>query len=151
MPISSRTKAVLLKLRHAAKNARRRCINPKERHYSDYGERGIEFRFESVASCVDYLLTLPGHYDLTLWIDRIDNDGHYEVGNIRFTTRSESQKNRRTSRPSHNKDSVVRYHQRHGFGKCFSRLIAKGVMPREVAELYCLSRNTVNRIRGRYN
>lgn len=150
MPTSSRTKLALKKLWYAARNALRRCTDSKERHYHDYGGRGIEFRFPDVESCVSHLLTLPGCYDLSLWIDRIDNDGHYEAGNIRFTTRSESQRNRRRSRPPKNKFSLVPYHKRHGFDKCFTKLLRKGVTPEGIGKLYCLSRQTVSRIIGRY-
>lgn len=149
MPISFRTKAVLKKLWHAAWNAHRRCTNTTHKYYKDYGGRGIEFRFLSVDACRDYLLTLPGHSNLSMWIDRVDNDGHYEIGNLQFTTRSESQKNRRRSRPPHNKDSLLQYHRRHGFDRCCMRLYNRGVVPREIAKLYGISRNTVRRLIGK--
>jgi len=31
-------------------------------------------------------------------LDRIDNDGHYKPGNVRWSTRSESMKNRRMTK-----------------------------------------------------
>lgn len=152
MPISFRTKTVLNKLKGAARNAYKRCTDQNHAYYDDYGKRGIEFHFPSVEACVLYLITLQGHDDLSLWIDRIDNNGHYEVGNLRFTTRSVSQKNRRTSRPEHNGESFngVRYYIKHGFDRCFKRLINKGVSPRMVAQLYGISRQTVSRVIGRH-
>lgn len=67
--------------------ARTRCTNKKRKEYPRYGGRGIKF-----------LLT---HGDVEiLWhrdnasnmvrptIDRIDNDGHYELGNCRFIEKS---------------------------------------------------------------
>ena len=137
------------KLRHAAWNARRRCINTLDAHYEEYGGRGIEFRFQDVPSCVAYLLTLPGHDDLRLWIDRINNDGHYEVGNIRFNTRGDSQRNRRRSKPP-NEETLVQYLVRCGFHWCFTRMMRRGLLSAEVAKLYCVSRNTVNRAIGRH-
>lgn len=153
MPTSYRTKVVLKKLWDAARNAYRRCTDSTCKAYVNYGGRGIEFRFSSIQVCADYLSTLQYHDDLSLWIDRIDNNGHYEVGNIKFTTRGESQRNRRRSRPLHNNDSFngVRYYIRHGFSRCFRRLINKGFTPKTVARLYCISRQTVCRVVGRYS
>jgi hypothetical protein len=45
---------------------------------------------------VAYLMTLDGWDNDGLVIDRIDNDGHYEPGNLRFVTRSVSQRNKRS-------------------------------------------------------
>jgi hypothetical protein len=72
-----------------------RCSDPKARRYECYGGRGIEVRFSDVQSFVDHLKTLPGWDDPSLLIDRIDNDGHYEPGNLRFTTAQVQANNRR--------------------------------------------------------
>ena len=69
----------------AAKN---RCTNPNYPRFGDYGGRGIEFRLNSVQEVIDAIGPRPeGDYS----IDRIDNDGHYEVTNIRWATRSQQQ------------------------------------------------------------
>lgn len=88
-------KSVLYKLRGAAKNAFNRCNDSKSKQYHDYGGRGIKVCFVDVISFVKHLLTLEGYDNLELVIDRIDNNGHYEVGNLRFTTRLESSRNSR--------------------------------------------------------
>lgn len=44
---------------------------------------------------LQYLITLPGWDNPELEIDRIDNNGNYEPGNLRFISRSENSKNRR--------------------------------------------------------
>jgi len=78
-------------------SARRRCTNPADEYYFDYGGRGIEFRFTSVTEFIDALRTpdnptgrRPAGVNskgITLWtLDRIDNDGHYEKGNVRWAT-----------------------------------------------------------------
>jgi hypothetical protein len=77
-----------------ASNAKDRCTNPRNRRFSDYGGRGIEFRFESptaMAVWVQENLGLRPDWQL----DRIDNDGHYEAGNLRYVTASENQRNSR--------------------------------------------------------
>lgn len=83
---------------HAVYNAISRCTNIKHRRYADWGGRGIEvcpeWFLSPIAFC-EHLVSLPGYDDPLLILDRIDNDGHYEPGNLRWATRSESQKNRR--------------------------------------------------------
>lgn len=76
-----------------------RCTNPNDLSYHNYGGRGIQFRFGSVVEAVNYILKELPHktYD-SLDIDRIDNDGHYEPGNLRLCSRSENLSNRRTKR-----------------------------------------------------
>ena len=85
--------AVKARLRNRAKAARRRCDDPGRAAY--YG-RGVRVKFPSIAWFVWYLRTLPGHDDPGKWIDRIDPDGHYEPGNLRFVTPKESAANTRS-------------------------------------------------------
>lgn len=74
----------------------RRCNNPDAIGYHNYGGRGIQFRFDSFAEAAEYYHSLP-NCSPSLQIDRIDNDGHYEPGNIRFATQSENMQNTRVS------------------------------------------------------
>lgn len=81
-----------------AGNAIKRCYDESHLSYRNYGVRGIRVHIDWLAEpkqFVAYLATLPGHDDPTLVLDRIDNSGHYEPGNLRFITRIESNKNRR--------------------------------------------------------
>lgn len=85
-------------LRNLRCDMNRRCNNPKDSHYKDYGGRGIECLFTS-DEFVDYVINDLGYdtYDKIkgLQIDRIDNNGHYEKDNIRFVTAKENCNNRR--------------------------------------------------------
>lgn len=76
---------------------KQRCQNPNDTSYGNYGGRGIEFRFESVKSGVEYILeALPVDTYVGLDLDRIDNDGHYEPGNLRLVTRKQNAANKRS-------------------------------------------------------
>ena len=73
---------------------RQRCINPKNRDYQNYGSRGIECRFETFTSFIQELGPRP--QGLTL--ERIDNNGHYEPGNVRWDTRRQQSCNKRNTK-----------------------------------------------------
>jgi hypothetical protein len=76
--------------------ARSRCSNPSNPMYPRYGGRGIEFRFASVEEYVRYVISLEGAC-LEKEIDRIDNDGHYEKGNLRWIDRAAQNRNKESS------------------------------------------------------
>jgi hypothetical protein len=77
-------------------NMMARCYNPKAAGYANYGGRGIKV-FEAWHSCPNFLLKLEelGPRPEGFSIDRINNDGDYEPGNIRWASRKEQQGNRR--------------------------------------------------------
>ena len=74
-----------------------RCTVPNAKSYKNYGERGIKFNFNSVLEAGLWIQENLGlHRDLE--IDRIDNNGHYEAGNLRYATRSQQCRNTRQSK-----------------------------------------------------
>ncbi len=77
--------------------SKHRCQSPKVWNYKNYGGRGIKFLFSCAMDYVRYMYTLSNIEKLLEgWeIDRIDNDGNYEPGNLRVTTRTENANNTR--------------------------------------------------------
>ena len=71
-----------------------RCTDPKAHNYNRYGGRGIKICFEDAAAFANYVINKLQIDPRSLQIDRIDNDGNYEPGNIRFTTHTENQRNK---------------------------------------------------------
>lgn len=72
--------------------AKGRCSNTNTPNFKDYGGRGIEFRFASFEAFFAEVGKRPSDRHS---LDRIDNFGHYEPGNVRWATRKEQNANRR--------------------------------------------------------
>ena len=66
--------------RKAFDEARRRCSNPE---HVNYGARGIEFRF---LNFLHFLREVGARPSEDAILDRIDVNGHYECGNVRWVT-----------------------------------------------------------------
>jgi hypothetical protein len=77
--------------------ARARCTSETSASYADYGGRGIKFLFDSPDEYIEYVLSLPGA-EKGKEIDRIDNEGNYERGNLRWTDRATQTRNTRRNR-----------------------------------------------------
>jgi hypothetical protein len=79
----------------AYKDARNRCNNPRNKRFKDYGGRGIRFLFTSFQ---DFFAEIGFRPSTKHSVDRIKNDSHYMPGNIKWSTQSEQNYNRRKSR-----------------------------------------------------
>lgn len=75
--------------------AKQRCTNPRDRNYPNYGGRGIQFLFPSVNEACLYMIEACGLQSRDMELDRIDNDGNYEPGNLRWASREKNLGNRR--------------------------------------------------------
>lgn len=71
-------------LKFSYHRAKSRCENPCNDSYAFYGGRGIEFRFSSLREFRDYVAKELNVDPRGGELHRLDNDGHYEKGNICF-------------------------------------------------------------------
>lgn len=101
---------------NAWKNAKARCFDPNDPRYYTHGGRGITM-------CDEWAMSFDAFYEhigSPMWgrniiLDRINNNGHYEPGNVRWTDGHTSMLNRNTYR---NNTSGLK-------GLCYIKAMAK--------------------------
>lgn len=85
-------------LYHRIKSLIGRCMNESDPNYPNYGGRGITVYplwMQRPRLFIEYLESLGWEKGLSL--DRIDNNGNYEPGNLKFSTAKEQANNRRSN------------------------------------------------------
>lgn len=87
-------------MRHSAEYSvfcgmKRRCENPNEKAFARYGALGVEFRFTSFEQFFSEVGPRPSTKHQ---IDRRDPFGHYEPGNVRWTTIKRQARNKRNTK-----------------------------------------------------
>jgi len=78
-------------------NIKRRCTNPNNPNYKDYGGRGISYCSEWEEFEPFYEWAIKNGYKDDLTIDRIDVNGNYCPNNCRWVTQEQQQYNKRTT------------------------------------------------------
>lgn len=76
---------------HGAKG---RCCNANNDKFPDYGGRGIKFLFESFE---EFLAEVGRRPSPKHTLNRINNDGHYEPGNVEWADATTQSRNRRNN------------------------------------------------------
>lgn len=74
----------------------KRCHNPNDKAYKNYGARGISVCDRWRDSFVNFYADMGGRPE-GLSLDRINNDGNYEPGNCRWANQATQHENRRTT------------------------------------------------------
>lgn len=71
-----------------------RCLNPKDKKYPYYGGRGIKVHLPWVDSFIAFINDVGKKPSKKHSLDRINNDGNYEPGNVRWATIDQQNNNR---------------------------------------------------------
>ncbi len=80
-------------LYHTWSSMRSRCRNPEHHAYHNYGGRGIQV--SPLWDDFPPFISDVGERPPGLMLDRIDNNGNYEPGNVRWATKKRQMHNRR--------------------------------------------------------
>jgi hypothetical protein len=76
-------------------DAKRRCLNASDTNYLDYGGRGITFHEPWIEDFWAFFRHVGRRPERRIYLDRIDNDGGYVPGNLRWADATTSNLNRR--------------------------------------------------------
>lgn len=79
-------------------NAKWRCTNPKRRDFKNYGGRGIKMCNEWLNSFESFIYHVGFRKNKNYSLDRIDVNGNYEPGNVRWVLIKEQLNNKRNNR-----------------------------------------------------
>jgi len=113
---------------------KKRCYNKKEPGYKNYGWRGIKMYEPWINDYLmfkNYILSNLGERPEGHSLDRIDNDGNYEPGNLRWADRVTQNTNQRPKTFSEIDVYMIR------------NLIKANFVQRRIAEMYKTTPSTI--------
>lgn len=123
-----------------------RCLNRATKHFDSYGGRGISINSDWVDSFENFFAHVgecptPKHS-----LDRIDTNGNYDIGNVRWADIYQQMQNQRKPKSGGNKFKLVHYHNSIGkfravfeFNKvryCLGYFVDETIAAREIYKLY---------------
>jgi hypothetical protein len=108
-------------------NMKQRCTNPKNKNYADYGGRGIQVCERWMSSFKAFYEDFGKDWLPGLTIERIDNDGSYEPGNVRWATMREQRQNMRPDKLSSTGHRYVYRNSKDGYYKVARKENGKNV------------------------
>ncbi|MGL5963432.1 MAG: hypothetical protein ACRCZ2_03400, partial [Fusobacteriaceae bacterium] len=91
-----------------------RCERPSFSQFADYGGRGITVCAEWRRDFAAFLTHVGPRPSDKHSVDRIDNARGYEPGNVRWATKTEQNRNKRTSKTGHLIDAAAANGIKHG-------------------------------------
>jgi hypothetical protein len=119
---------------------KRRCTMKSHPGWNGYGGRGIEVAAEwlTFQTYYDYVINLEGYHE-GAHLDRINNNGNYEPGNVRWVTPKQNGRNKRnTLMVEYNNETIsfAEFVEKYtDFSYSFARrLFKKGTTLKELAE-----------------
>lgn len=77
---------------------KQRCLNPKMAAYDDYGGRGITIYGPWIDSFTEFYKYVGPRPAPGYTLDRINNNGNYEPGNVRWASKATQAANRRNTK-----------------------------------------------------
>lgn len=107
-----------------------RCNNTNYKRYKDYGGRGVKCSFQSFQEFYLYVTKLENYNKVKeqgLTINRINNDGNYEKGNLEWSTQSKQEANKRLSKNNTSGYEGVSFCKRNS--RWYAMLAVKGRNP----------------------
>lgn len=112
---------------------RQRCLNPRDKAYRFYGEKGVSIceRWSDFRTFLADMGEKPAGYTL----DRINPAGNYEPGNCQWATWAHQRRNKRNSKLTPEIVAEIK-------GRC-----AAGQMPKEIAAALGVSSASVSEIK----
>ena len=116
--------------------AKQRCTNPNDGNYPGYGGRGICFNFPSPTAMAVWVQENLGlHREMQ--IDRINNDGHYEPGNLRYLSGKQNQANKRGPRSTQKLHAFREAHPEIRYSDAtLRRLLTEGLTPEQIVDRF---------------